>query len=549
MVSPNGKSIAYLSSDEKTPEQILRKQNGEDVEVWGAEWAHARLRVVNVQTKQISSLALDRHVNGLCWSPNGEHLGIVSCRTPDGEEPFITGSTISVVDASLTAVKNVCNFPNRVNDLIWANDGKFYFWAGVPANKTLCGFGVYATESNSTSSDYERVAFGIDDDAVGLTQVNGRVIVKLEHRLESRISLLCGKVLYSRKEELQAFDVAIAPDSDEALLAVATSDVNHPVEVYTMTPSGGAMVQLSSHGGAFADDDFGSCTFLSCLSTDRETEIDSLYLTPTAYASGINGAIPIKPLPTVVLIHGGPTTRITNAFNTYYYMFTPHLLSLGYGILLPNYRGSSGRGERFASYSIGGAGIHDYADVIAATQHAIEQGYTDRDRMIVGGWSQGGFLSLLCSVRNGSHGYGWKFKASIPGASISDVDAMALTSDRGSCFEPEIHEGRVAWNMNRDDTRNRAASALWAFNDAVERSQQTGEMIVPPMLLLHGANDTRCHVSNTWAMRRALESRQLPFQMVIYPRQGHFFEEQKFWIDMAVRVAQWCQRYIGSGEQ
>ena len=545
--SPDGQLIAFLSPDEKTAEQKRREKDGEDVQVWGEDWAHARLRIVDLQSKQIRSLALGRHVMGLCWSPDGNRLGIVSARTPHIEERFLTGSVISVVDARLTTVQDVCHFPRGLDDLTWAKDSMLYFVAGVPAGAALRGHGVYATDPNLPYPNYERVAFGVDNDATGLTQANGEVVVKLEHRLEGRISLLDGKVLYSKKEELEAFDAAFTPNSDEFVLAVATSNINRPAEVFTTIVGGDAMVRLSSHGAVFRDHDFGACSFLPFSSTDGEVEVDSMYLTPAAYANKNDDTTPIKPLPTAVLIHGGPNTRLTNAFDTYYYYFTPYLLSLGYGILIPNYRGSSGRGERFASWSMDGAGIYDYADVIAATQNAIEQGYADKDRLIVGGWSQGGFLSLLCSVRNGSHGHGWKFTASIPGASICDIDAMALTCDLASTFEPEIHDGRVVWNMTRNDTRNRGASALWLFHEAMERSKQTGEMIVPPMLILHGANDERCHVSQAWGMRRALESQQLPFEFVTYPRQGHFFEEQKFWIDMVVRVGRWCHRYIGGG--
>lgn len=205
-------------------------------------------------------------------------------------------------------------------------------------------------------------------------------------------------------------------------------------------------MQSSNHGAAFENHKFGTRSFLSCSSADGQVEIDSLYLTPTAYAisDDATAAAPKKPLPTVILIHGGPSTRLTNAFNTYHYMLTP---SLGCGVLLTNYRGSTGRGERFGNYSVGGTGKYDYEDIITSKQYAIEQGYADKDRMVVGGWSHGGLLTLLLSVRNGLHGHGWSFKASIPGSSIRDIDSMALASDFGDFYQPPLHDGRVVWNM------------------------------------------------------------------------------------------------------
>lgn len=55
------------------------------------------------------------------------------------------------------------------------------------------------------------------------------------------------------------------------------------------------------------------------MSTDGEIELDALYLTPTSSPLGAHH----RPLPTAVLIHGGPNTRVTNAFNAYYYMLNP----------------------------------------------------------------------------------------------------------------------------------------------------------------------------------------------------------------------------------
>jgi dipeptidyl aminopeptidase/acylaminoacyl peptidase len=82
----------------------------------------------------------------------------------------------------------------------------------------------------------------------------------------------------------------------------------------------------------------------------------------------------------------------------------------------------------------------------------------------------------------------------------------------------------------------------------VKRSKETGIMVVSPMLILHDEEDVRVPVSQAWGMRRALQSEELPFELVTYPRQGHVFAEQKFWIDMAMRIMRWFDKYIGPGE-
>ena len=99
---------------------------------------------------------------------------------------------------------------------------------------------------------------------------------------------------------------------------------------------------------------------LTSTSSDGEVELDGLYLTPSAWARP--GGKPEKPLPTFVMIHGGPTSRVGADFLNCGHYWSAYLLSMGYGILMPQYRGSAGRGEKFALYSYGGVGKYDYAD-------------------------------------------------------------------------------------------------------------------------------------------------------------------------------------------
>jgi dipeptidyl aminopeptidase/acylaminoacyl peptidase len=271
-----------------------------------------------------------------------------------------------------------------------------------------------------------------------------------------------------------------------------------------------------------------------------------LYLTPTSMA-GEHGT-PRDPLPTFVLIHGGPTDRNCNTFDTFYMSWTPYVLSQGYGVLLPQYRGSTGRGEKFASYSVGGLGKYDYADIIALTDNAIKKGFANGKKLMVGGWSQGGYLTYLCGVRNGLHGLGWRFNAGVAGAGICDVDSLALTSDLGSTCQAEINGGLSPWKVYRDDTRGRQGSALWEVTHAMDESRRRGEPVIPPILVLHGQNDERCPISQAHGFRRALRAHGLPCEFVVYPGEPHMVRSRRFWLDMLERVGRWCDTYIGPGQ-
>ncbi|CAK3831212.1 acylamino-acid-releasing enzyme [Lecanosticta acicola] len=522
--SPDGNAIAFICADPKTDEEKARDEKGWDMSVWGEDWVFNRIRVVDLGTKQVRRvtgsshprIVPERHVLGFAWSHDSKHLAVVSVKSSHVEEPFLTGSDIAVLHLPSQTIYDLCHLPRFPKDIIWAHDGYLYFISGKPADKVLAGQAL----------------------------VSGQVLARVQCGVIDQLYLHPDRVIFDKLGEIRAYDAAYTTDGDEIVLAFSASDTNHPLEVYTTAASGGASVQLSNHGAALKNRAFGSCTFLTCPSTDKQVQLDGIFLTPSS-----SDPKPKKPLPTVVLIHDGPSDRDTNRFNTNYYYWTPYLLSLGYGILLINYRGSTGKGRSFAEYSIGGAGKHDWKDIIAMTTHAITEKHADKDRLLVGGWGHGGFLSYLCCVRNGPHSFGWKFRAAIAGSGMVDMDAMALTSDLGGTLGAELNDGASPWNRKRDFVGNRDAAALWLFRGAVQVSRQTGQMVVPPMLILHGERDERCPITQAWGMRRALESAGLPYEFVTYPRQPHIFTERNFWVDMLDRVGKFCEKHIGPGEK
>lgn len=541
---PDGRRIAFISPDEDTPEQLRKRDCGEDFQVWGETWAYNRLRIVNVASKEIRHFHIDRHVLQFSWKSDGKALAVLSCQIPEFQARFIYGCDISIIDIEQGTTNVVCKIPGPADDIAWANDGKIYFSLGLPTDKLYCGHAAYVVEPASGSSEYRRVGWGESDDVASLHCVRGNIVVQVQHRLKLRLCRIDGAVIHEQAESLEGFDFFSEPSSVDLALAIAKSRVGQPTEIYTLDAGSADMVKVSNHAASVSSFDFGKCVTLRFPSTDSTVELDALYLTPATCAPLDVTAPPMAPAPTVVLAHGGPNLFCTNAFNTYDFMWATYLQGIGYGVLIPVYRGSRGRGETFAAASIDGGGQVDYEDIIAATEYAVQAGLAEKSKLIIAGWSNGGYLALMCSIRNKLHPYGWEFKAAICGAGISDSDSMAQTSDLGSVFQPELNDGRVMWNMDCDDTRNRRRSPLWEFKGAVDRSKRLGRSVIPPMLILHGERDARCHVSQAEGMRRALASQNLPYEYVVYPRQGHFPHEQKCWIDMATRIGRWCDKHI-----
>ena len=535
--SPDGKFIAYVSADEKTPEKKAKEEAKDDAIVWDTDWPFNRLRLIHVATKQVTTLvSRDAHVTEcFAWNHKGTKIAFTEARTPDIESAMWYGTKISILDIFSKQITEICTFPRNLSQLVWAGDA-LYFIGGANTDTVITADMVYRVDLKAPSPVYEKYAQGKDDCAAELRNAAGKCAVLVHHGMESRIQMPKDETLFAVKKDIETWDVSSSPESNKTIAAFSQDDTASPPEVFTLTAAGGEPVQVSNHGESIAEKKLGYATFFQCKSSDGKVDLDAVYLIPSVFA-GKDGR-PTKPLPTVVHSHGGPYGRNTDSFNPTYKLWSGPLLSAGYGILLPNYRGGSGRGDEFAGAVRAACGTVDYDDVITTTQHAIEKGFADKDRLIHAGWSQGGFMSFLCTVRNGLHGHGWKFKATIPGAGVSDGDTMSLTSDLGA-FQDDL-AGQPPWQSDKQDTSGRTGSAIWEFNDAVNKGD-----VIPPVLILHGEKDERVPLEQAVGFRRAMMSANLPFEMVVYPREPHLFAERQHLIDMANRVVKFVDTHIG----
>ena len=79
--SPDGKTIAYLSADEKSTAMIEREK---DAHVWGKDWAFNRLRLVDVSTGEVTVLASrEAHVLQYAWNKDGSQIAFLETRDLD----------------------------------------------------------------------------------------------------------------------------------------------------------------------------------------------------------------------------------------------------------------------------------------------------------------------------------------------------------------------------------------------------------------------------------------------------------------------------------
>ncbi|TKA60221.1 hypothetical protein B0A49_11331 [Cryomyces minteri] len=440
--SPDGKFIAYLSADEKT----AKKREDEDAELYGADWQFNRLRLLHVATRTVTILC-DKaaHVTKLAWSADSKQIAYVLQDTPEIDSAGYNGVSFEMSSVLNKGNTFISRFPGPVNGQI-----------------------VYSLSTKDRK--WSKHAHGQEDCAATLSCTHGLFTVKVKAGLSDEIRLGNDTVIFPDEHEIKDWDVVETKKGDY-VLSMTKSSISRPAEVYSLTVSreergkAGKLVRLTSHNRTIARLNLSTAQAVRCDSADGTTALEGLFLSPSKSSAD---ETPVqKPLPTAVLIHGGPYDRTTTRFDTAYYRWSPLLLSTrNNGILMPNYRGGSGRGEAFAAYARGRMGTVDYDDVISLVDEGIRSGLVDRHNIVVGGWSQGGFLSYLMAVwRSGSldgskdDGKSWKIKGAICGAGVTDWDMMSMTSDF-PWSESEL-AGGAPWEVEDEGVDTIASPARW----------------------------------------------------------------------------------------
>jgi dipeptidyl aminopeptidase/acylaminoacyl peptidase len=307
--------------------------------------------------------------------------------------------------------------------------------------------------------------------------------------------------------------MAFACSADGRVIAAPKEAPNEPVEVAVLEAGSGGWRSLTAFNAALAGRATSSVDRFA-WSTDNGEETEGLLVLPRERGT--------EPLPLVVIVHGGPTNAWTFNFSYGYLHMGLLLAEQGYAVLLPNTRGSSGRGQEFARSNLGDMGGGDLRDILAAIDALAEAGTVDRERVGVTGGSYGGFMSTWAPTQTDA------FAAAVPFAITSNWLSFHNTTNIGR-FD-ELYLQSDPYDVNGGYfTRSPVMFA---------RNCHT------PMLILHGQLDLCCPVGQAQEMYQALVDAGCETELVVYSRGGHGWAERGYLIDSWERSKDWFDRYL-----
>jgi dipeptidyl aminopeptidase/acylaminoacyl peptidase len=231
------------------------------------------------------------------------------------------------------------------------------------------------------------------------------------------------------------------------------------------------------------------------------------YTLPVGSDSNGDGR-PDKPLPMVLVVHGGPWARDVWGYNAWHQWLT----NRGYAVLSVNFRGSTGFGKTFINRSTRewGAKMHD--DLIDAVHWAIQQGIADADRVAIMGGSYGGYATLV----------GLTFTPEMFACGVDIVgpsNLVTLIESIPPYWQPQVE----LWTTRVGDHRTEEGRAF-----LTKRSPLTYvDRIQRPLLIGQGANDPRVKQTESDQIVQAMQEKNIPVTYVLFPDEGHGFARPK----------------------
>jgi dipeptidyl aminopeptidase/acylaminoacyl peptidase len=300
--------------------------------------------------------------------------------------------------------------------------------------------------------------------------------------------------------------VNTAFSSSPDVAAFTVGDPSHAINVAVVRD--GKLEKITHEGDdTLASVDIGEVRVVHWTAKDG-TKIEGIATFPAGYDS-------TKKYPFLVLPHGGPEANDTLDFD----YFSRLISGLGYVVLQPQYRGSTGYGSEFLAAIYQHFGDRAYSDVDSATDFAIAQGWADPNRLAIFGWSAGGFMTSWTVTQ--TH----RYKAAIEGAGITDWLSFIPTSD--------------IWQVDYDARMQEKDPTPFLQFSAVMHA----DAVTTPLLILHGEADIRVPTFQGREYYILLAERGKTVRMVTYPGSPHFpiLGEQRR--DVFKEVADWLARY------
>ena len=313
------------------------------------------------------------------------------------------------------------------------------------------------------------------------------------------------------------YDIGTAAWSSSRF-AFVYSSTESPTEVYLADDPGqlASARAITSFNKLFTERDLPKAKPYRWKSDDG-TPIEGMLMYPP-------GRFEAKNLPMFVFIHGGPQDADGNRFEADWYVWDRLAATAGWLVFEPNYRGSTGYGDKLALAIVPEMVSRPGHDILTGVDALVKDGIADPNRLAIGGYSYGGYLTNWLITQT------TRFKAAVTGAGA--VEHVANWGNDDSTADDAYF---LAGNPWETPDRYRSEAAIFQIDKART-----------PTLIVSGADDVRVAVLESYLLERALHQLNIPSELLIFPGEGHDLDKNPWHGKIKVREElKWLAKHGG----
>ncbi len=482
--SPDGQEICYASNHDKNPAASTNN------DLWlvpvnvGADASSAQIIAM---TKNITADNPASDSTPL-YSPDGKYIAYRAQQRPGYESDRFR---LMLYDRKTGEKKNLTeDFDRWVGAIVWSRDGSTIYFSGDNRGEAP----IYKKEIESTKLPQD-VLDGVNDD-LAITHDGKMVFTHMSLERPNEIFVTSP----GATQEPCTFERLSTPGSPD----------HYQSAVCAKPPS--ALTHFND----------------ALLSQISMSPLTSFWFTG-AHGDKVQGFMvkppnfnPDKKYPVKFLIHGGPEGAWGDDWS---YRWNPELFAAnGYVVIMINFHGSTGYGQKFIDAINGDWGGAPYEDLMKGVDFA-EQTYPfiDKDRECALGASYGGYMI------NWIEGHTDRFKCL-----VSHDGMFNAESAWGSTEELWFNN----WEFKGTPYDNRDLYQKWS-------PHQYAKNFKTPMLVVHGQKDYRLDVSEGFQLFTTLQMRGVPSKMLYFPDEGHWVlkpQNSQLWYKT---VNDWVDQWIG----